>query len=136
MAHINWLSVIVAALAYFFLGYLWFMALFGKIWSKALGMNMDPANRPSGGAMGKMLIKSFLGNLLTAIGIALLINYAHGGDVMRCAKIGAVAGLTIAGGSMWMHYKWLGKSTTALAIDIGYATVGGAVAGAMIWAMS
>jgi hypothetical protein len=133
MAHINWLGVILAAAAYFFLGFLWYQALFGKVWSRALGMKMD--NPPTGSQMGKLLVKSFLGNLLTAIGIALLLSYAHGGDMMRCAKIGGVAGLTVAGGSMWMHYNWLGKSTTALAIDIGYATIGGAIAGAIIGAM-
>ncbi len=37
-------------------------------------------------------------NLLAVIALAFLLQYAHGGDCMRSAKIGAVAGFGIAGG--------------------------------------
>ncbi|HZK75454.1 MAG TPA: DUF1761 domain-containing protein [Candidatus Kapabacteria bacterium] len=133
MAHLNWAAVLIAAIVYFFFGSLWYMALFSKIWARESGISMD--NPPKGGAMVGMMVKSFLGNLLTAIALALLLNYAHGGDVLRAAKIGAVAGFGIAGASLWMTYNWHGKSLLLWILDGGYYTIGCAIAAAIIGAM-
>jgi hypothetical protein len=35
--HINYFAVAVAAVAYFVIGAVWYMGLFGKIWSRAYG---------------------------------------------------------------------------------------------------
>jgi fluoride ion exporter CrcB/FEX len=86
--------------------------------------------------MKKLLPWSFLANLVAAVFVALLVGYAHAnGDAMRAAKIGAVAGLGIAGTSMFMHYNWLQKSKAAWAIDTGYAMIGCGLAGWIIGAM-
>lgn len=130
MAQINWLAVLVAALVYFFFGSLWYQALFSKIWARESGIKMD--NPPKGAAMMKMMLKSFLGNLLAVIALALLLHYAHGGDWMRSAKIGAVAGFGIAGGSLWVNYNWHGKSTLLWILDTGYTMIGLALVGAVI----
>ncbi|HEX5316322.1 MAG TPA: DUF1761 domain-containing protein [Candidatus Kapabacteria bacterium] len=133
MAHLNWLAVLIAAIVYFFFGSLWFQALFSKIWARESGISMD--NPPKGGALVGMMVKSFLGNLLMAIALGLLLNYAHGGDLMRAAKIGAVAGFGIAGGSFWINYNWHSKSFLLWFIDTGYYTIGCAIAAAIIGAM-
>jgi hypothetical protein len=133
MAHLNWLAVLIAAIVYFFFGSLWYMALFSKIWARESGISMD--NPPKGGAMVGMMVKSFLGNLLSAIALGLLLNYAHGGDVLRAAKIGAVAGFGIAGASFWITYNWHGKSLLLWLIDTGHYTIGCAIAAAIIGAM-
>lgn len=36
-AHLNWLALGLAALAYYVLGALWFTPLFGKLWDRAIG---------------------------------------------------------------------------------------------------
>jgi hypothetical protein len=131
MVHINWLAVLVAAVVYFFFGSLWYQALFSKIWARESGISM--ANPPKGGAMMKMMLKSFLGGLLTAIGVAFLLCYAHSsGDWMRAAKIGAVAAFGVAGGSLWINYNWHGKSVLLWCIDTGYFTIGSALMAAII----
>ncbi len=68
MANINWLSVLVAAIVYFFFGSLWYQVLFSKIWARESGIKMD--NPPKGAAMMQMMLKSFLGNLLAVIALA------------------------------------------------------------------
>jgi len=133
MANIHWLAVLVGAIVYFFFGSLWYQVLFRKLWARESGIKMD--NPPTGAALGKMMFKSFLGNLLSAIGVAMLIGYAHGGDAMRCAKIGALAGLTIAGGALWINYNWHSKSVTLWVIDAGYFMIGCGLAGWIIGAM-
>lgn len=135
MSHLNWLAVLVSGLAYFFLGFLWYQLLFGKVWGAALDMNRD--SMPKGDEMKKMMMRllprSFLGNLVAAIGVALLVVYSHAmGEPMRAAKVGAVAGLLVAGGSMWMHYNWLGKSKKAWLIDVFYAAIGCGLCGAIV----
>jgi hypothetical protein len=137
MANINWLAVLIGGVAYFFLGYVWYTFLFGRTWGRALGMNPDAAKKEDmQHDMMKKLPWSFLGNLVAAAFVALLVSYAQAnGDGMRAAKVGAVAGLGIAGSTLFMHYNWLGKSKTAWAIDIGYAMIGCGLAGWIIGAM-
>ncbi len=135
MSQLNWLAVLIAAIVYFFFGALWYMALFGKPWSKAAGLDM--ATPPSGGAMAGNMAKSFFGNLLSAIAVGLLVTYAHGaGEWLRAAKIGAVAGLGIAGGSFWMTYSWTSKPFMLWFFNSFYALIGCAISGAIIGAMS
>jgi hypothetical protein len=134
MAQIHWLAVLVAAIVYFFFGSLWYQLLFRKIWARESGIKMD--NPPKGGAMMTMMLKSFLGNLLAVIALAFLLHYAQGGDMMRSAKIGAVAGFGIAGGGLWVNYNWHGKSTLLWIIDTGYTTVGLALAGMVMSMMA
>ncbi len=135
MASINWVGVLVAAIVYFFFGALWFMALFGKAWAKYAGLNME--NPPSSGAMVGMMVKSFLGDLLSAIAVGLVIVYAHAsGDWMRGLKIGAVIGFGIAGGAYWMTYNWTKKPFMLWVLDTAHVTIGCAIAGGIIAAMS
>ena len=136
MAHINWLAVLVAAVVYFFFGSLWYQVLFRKLWAREAGIKMD--NPPKGSAMMMMMLKSFLGNLLSVIGIAFLLCYAHNGagECMRAAKIGAVAGFGVAGGGLWINYNWHGKSVLLWCIDTGYFTIGCALAAVIISWMS
>jgi hypothetical protein len=41
LAPVNWLAVIVAALATFFLGGLWYQALFGRLWVRLHGYSHE-----------------------------------------------------------------------------------------------
>ncbi len=134
MAQIHWLAVLVAAIVYFFFGSLWYQLLFRKIWARESGIKMD--NPPKGGAMMTMMLKSFLGNLLAVIALAFLLHYAQGGDLMRSAKIGAVAAFGVAGGTLWINYNWHSKSTLLWIIDTAYYTIGLALAGAVISMMA
>jgi len=48
---INFLAVIVAVVANFFLGFIWYTPLFGKAW--AIEMGFDPNEKPEGGLWPK-----------------------------------------------------------------------------------
>lgn len=45
-SQVNWLAVLAASVAHFFLGAIWFMALFGKQYAIALGIADRPAQTP------------------------------------------------------------------------------------------
>jgi hypothetical protein len=61
---INMLAILVAVVVNFFLGYLWFTPLFGKIWGKEMGY--DPNMKPDPKVFVKGLIFMVIGNFLFA----------------------------------------------------------------------
>jgi Protein of unknown function (DUF1761) len=61
----NFIAILIAAVVNFFFGYLWFTPLFGKRWSKEMGMSTD--YKPSGAEMGKSLAINLLGMFLLAM---------------------------------------------------------------------
>jgi len=64
MLEINYLAVVVAVIANFFLGFIWYTPLFGKAWAKEMGYdtNMEPRK----GEMARGLIIMIIGNFLMA----------------------------------------------------------------------
>ncbi|MGC3943578.1 MAG: DUF1761 domain-containing protein [Chryseolinea sp.] len=66
--HISYMAVIVATIANFFFGFLWYTPLFGKAWAKEL--NFDTSGTPRKGEMARGLIFSLIGNFLLAFVLA------------------------------------------------------------------
>src|SRR4030095_4305670 len=87
-SQINWLAVLVAALAFFFLGAIWYSALFRDAWIKAVGVNMNDPNARKG--IAGIMITSFVTILITSIGLALFINRIGSGGWIRGIKKGTV----------------------------------------------
>jgi hypothetical protein len=59
---INMIAILVAVVVNFFLGFIWFTPLFGKIWGKEMGYdpNMKPDNKVMFKGMAFMIIGNFL----------------------------------------------------------------------------
>lgn len=64
MDHINIVAVLVATVANFFFGFLWYTPLFGKAWAKELGIVVT--GKPPAGALAKGMIMNVIGNFLMA----------------------------------------------------------------------
>jgi hypothetical protein len=64
MEHPNIAAVLVAALATFLFGWLWYTPLFGKAWAGEMGLSLD--TKPTSGQMAKGMIIMIIGCLLTA----------------------------------------------------------------------
>jgi hypothetical protein len=62
--HVNMVAIIIAVVANFILGWIWYTPLFGKAWAKELGFNMDV--KPPASAMVKGMIFMIIGNFLMA----------------------------------------------------------------------
>ena len=135
MAHLHWLGVVIATVAYFAFGSMWYMALFSKVWAREAGIKMD--QKPTQREMTMMMLKSLLGNFVQVVAVALLLSYAQAGgtDVLRAMKIGAVAGFGIFGGATWLNNTWLMRSTTLWMIDTGHTVLGCAISAAILAAM-
>jgi hypothetical protein len=61
---INYLAIVVAVVANFVLGFLWYTPLFGKVWAKEHGF--DTTKKPPAGAFAKGMILMVIGNFLMA----------------------------------------------------------------------
>ncbi len=94
LSHLNYVHVLVVAIAGFMVGALWYSVLFGKVWMAEMKITpeMAAADRAKGGMAG-YFIKSFIYTLLGTVGLAALIaahgtpNWKHG------ASFGAFVGL-------------------------------------------
>src|SRR6478609_7297329 len=62
--HINFVAVLVATVANFFVGFVWYTPLFGNVWAKENGF--DRSVKPPSGAFAKGLIMSIIGNFFLA----------------------------------------------------------------------
>ena len=66
LSDINWLAVLVAALAYFILGAIWYSkALFAPKWAKLVGLEMNSEANKKG--LGAMMMGSSSSSLLPAL---------------------------------------------------------------------
>jgi hypothetical protein len=62
--HINMTAVLIAVVANFIFGWLWYGPLFGKAWGKEMGY--DPNQKPPSSEMMKGMIFMVIGNFLMA----------------------------------------------------------------------
>ncbi len=62
--HINILAIVIAVVANFILGFLWYTPLFGKAWGKEMGFNTD--QKPPASALIKGMVFMVIGNFLMA----------------------------------------------------------------------
>ena len=61
---INMVAILIAVVANFILGFLWYTPLFGKAWAKEMGFDMSV--KPPAGAMAKGMIFMVIGNFFLA----------------------------------------------------------------------
>ena len=91
----NWLAILVATIAYFMLGAIWYSkALFGAKWASLVGLDMNDPDKGKG--MAQMMIGTFVLILLTSIGIALLINRIDLHFLPSGLKLGLITGICFA----------------------------------------
>src|SRR5258706_2358248 len=62
--HVNMLAIIIAVVANFVLGFIWYTPLFGRTWGKEMGFNMD--QKPPASELIKGMVFMIIGNFLTA----------------------------------------------------------------------
>ncbi|MGD9502862.1 MAG: DUF1761 domain-containing protein [Methyloceanibacter sp.] len=97
---VNYLAVIIATLAGFGLGTVWYMIL-AKPWMRAVGKT--EADRPQGGAQV----------LLFAIALAALFVMA----LMLAGVMGHIGDVTVRGGVVSGFFVWLGFVITSMGVN-------------------
>jgi len=121
-------AVLVAAVAAFVVGGLWYSALFAKRWQREVGLSDEQV---STGAP-RVFVGSFVLTLVMAASLAAFIG-AEG--VAFGAFAGAAAGFTFVGAAFGMNYLFARRSLALFAIDGGYNAVTFTLMGVIVGAM-
>ena len=134
---VNFVAVLVAVVANFFVGYLWYGPLFGKVWAKEMGY--DISVKPPAGIMVRGMIFSLLGSFFLAFVFA--HNIAAWSFVPETKAMSPMSSLMSAVGFTWLGFflpvdlntiAWEGKSWKLFFINTAYHFVVLLVAGLII----
>ncbi len=107
MISINLVSVFIAAVAAFIIGFLFHGPLFGKVWMKLA--NIHPTGNEKFRDMIPQMIKNFLVNIVCAYVLAMFI-------FVTASYYGNVG--NIVGGMGIAFWAWLGFIVTSSSIDV------------------
>jgi len=131
LSNINWLHVVVATVAYFVLGAVWYSpVLFAKRWAGYAGMKMDDPEAKKG--MGAIMGGSFVLMLITTIGLSIMQQVLPAIDFMGGIKLGLLIGICFAGTAVSTNYLYTRKPFGLYAIDCGYHILGIAIASGIL----
>lgn len=131
MGSINWLAVLVAALASFIIGALWYGPLFGKKWMELNGFTKE--NIQEGAlSMPVIMVVNYVATALAALAIAMFIG------AEADASFGIFAGIMIAifwiGTSRLNDVLYEKKPMGLFWINLGYNLVIYAIMGGVLGA--
>ena len=103
---LNYLAVLVTAVVGFMFGWLWYSALFGKIWMA--DMKVTEADIAAAkGKMGGKMAAGFGATAVSTLGLALLVAARHsGGGAVPGAEFGALVGALVVGARMFTGALW------------------------------
>src|SRR5438309_11886804 len=91
----NWVAVLIATVAYFAIGFLWYTVLFGNLWVRLMGKTREELGNPGPG-----YAITVVAELVSAIVLAAII----GAIGVRSATDGALVGLVIGVGIVATSY--------------------------------
>ena len=112
---LNWWAVLVATVAAFLLGGLWYGPVFGRAWLRALGKTEDdiePTPTP--------FVISFFTSLVTAVVLAALIKTLSLDSVTDGVLIGLFTGVGFIATAMASDAAFCGWSASLWCIQAGY----------------
>jgi Protein of unknown function (DUF1761) len=128
MPEINWLAVLVAAVASFLLGAVWYSnALFGKVWQREAGVSDEKLKQ---GNMAKIFGLTLILAFLAAWNFANFLGPRP--SVVFGTLVGASAGLLWVASSFGIQYLFERKSFKLFLINGGYHTLQFAIIGLVL----
>ena len=137
MVPINYVAVVVAAVAQMVLGFLWYGPIFGKPWMAMMGITEEKMKEAQAkGGMGKSYAIMAVGALVMSFVLAHAIVFA----TTYLLFYGVTAGITI-GFLNWLGFiapvtmgsvLWEGKPWKLWVLNAGYYLVGLCIMGAII----
>lgn len=122
---INYIAILVAVIANFFLGFIWYTPLFGKAWARE--NNFDTSRKATGGEMARGMIMNVIGNFLLAYVFA--HNIAAWSFVPDMENTSAASTIVSSAIFTWLGFfvpvdlnavAWERKSWKLFSINSGY----------------
>jgi hypothetical protein len=130
-SYINWLHVLVAAIAYFALGALWYSFLFQKQWIRYHKIDMNDPNGKKG--VGAIMLLSFIWMFVVCIGLEILIYRAGiNAGVIAGVKLGLTTGVFFSTAAISITYLYLKRPLGLHFIDGLYHIIGQIIAAVIL----
>jgi hypothetical protein len=125
--NLNWLAIVLATVAYFAIGFLWYTVFFGSTWIRLMGKTREEMGSPGPG-----YAITVVAELISAIVLAVII----GAMGIKTVADGALAGLLLGVGIVATAYGiesiFAGRSAPLYLINVGYHVVALIVMGAIL----
>jgi hypothetical protein len=133
LSDLNWLAILVAALAYFAIGAVWYAPpLFGKAWAAAGGMEIPEARtRPS----PAIYLTPLVGSVLSAIALGMLAKSTGTDTLQQGIALGLVVAIGFAVAISLVTAQFESQKPKPMvwgAINGGYHVVGNLVAAIIV----
>ena len=120
-ADLNWLAVLVAGLAYFVLGAVWYTdALMGKQYRAALGLDPNQAGKPE----PMPLVINLVGWLVSALALALVMEASGASGVGDGILFGLVVGVGIVLSQMLVMTTYENRGNALFKVNAPYVVLG------------
>jgi|SRR3989344_4496687 len=132
---INYLAVLVAAIAAHVLGFLWYGPLFGKKWMQLMKLTDKDKEKAKQKGMATAMVGSFLSTLVMAGVLAFLVDLA-GASVANGLMLGFLTWLGFLATSQMGMVFWENKPWALYMLQTGHYLVSLLVMGAIlgVWA--
>lgn len=132
-SEINWLATLVAGLAVFMFGGVWYALLFAKAWVKVYAFTDEQVKQMSA-APAKTYGTLLVCDLIVALGVAMLINACGVVGAGQGAALGGVVGALIVAPQVLQTQVASARPIAGWMIDGGKMVVGTALAGLILGA--
>jgi hypothetical protein len=129
LSGINWLAVIVAAVAHVVIGAIWYGPLFGARWQAATGRTQAEM----GSGMSAIAI-SAVASLVMAAALALLLTALNTVDLPTGLAVGVLAGVGFVGTSTVINGSFENRAPLVTGLFVAYEVIAIAVMGAILGA--
>jgi len=129
-AGVSWLGVLLAFLASFVFGWLWYSQLaFFPVWSRLGNLDEEKLKNANMGAVfGQMLV----GNVLGVIGIAFLMAAVGASGPVAGLVLGGIVGLAFRAGAHLVHNGFAQRAGGITLIDSAHDTIALMLAGLVL----
>ena len=117
---INYLAVLVSAVAGFVIGALWYSVLFGKAWMKLSKMGKKDIEKEKKKGMAKSYAAGFIALLVMAFVLAHFVDMAGAATVLEGAQAGFWAWLGFVATTMLNKVLWEGKPVKLYVLDAAH----------------
>ncbi|MEP3655504.1 MAG: DUF1761 domain-containing protein [Litorimonas sp.] len=120
----SWLAVILATVAFYMVGFVWYAFLFQDIWLAASGMTLAETEAMAEAQGAMMFVWGLLITLAQALGLLWVINLAGAKRLPKCLEIAFWLFLMIAAPLLTYACLYDGYSLNGILVDFGHILIG------------
>lgn len=126
--NVNYLAVLVAAIAYMAIGFFWYGPVLGNLWMKEVGLKKETMKKPK----ATFFLIPFGGALIMSFVLANFIGLVNAMTPAAGMIIGGWTGIGFSATALLATFHFEGRSRELFLIDAGYHLVSLVIMGALL----